>query len=317
MSKVAFLFPGQGSQSPGMGRSLAETFPTAQEVFQEADQALGFSLSRLCFEGPAEELRLTANSQPAILAVSVAAYRVLQEKWGCPDYLAGHSLGEYSALVAGGALSFRDALPLVRKRGEYMQEAVPDGEGSMAALMGLDARQVEAVCREAAQNQVVAPANFNFLSQIVIAGHTAAVNRAMEVAKQRGARRTLTLNVSAPFHCSLMKPAAEKLARDLDATLFHPLERPLVNNVDAQLVRTPEKVRDGLKRQVSAPVRWVQSMQYLIEAGTNHFVEVGPGKVLTGLLKQIDRQVNCFPIEGPEGLGEALRELEPLARASA
>ena len=317
MRKVAFLFPGQGSQSPGMGRSLAETFPAAREVFQEADQALGFSLSRLCFEGPAEQLRLTANSQPAILAVSVAAYRVLREKWGYPDYLAGHSLGEYSALVAAGALSFRDALPLVRKRGEYMQEAVPDGEGSMAALMGLDAPQAEAVCREAAQNQVVAPANFNSPSQTVIAGHAAAVNRAMEIAKQRGARRALPLNVSAPFHCSLMNPAAEKLARDLDATPFHPPECPLVNNVDAQLVGTPEEVRDGLKRQVSAPVRWVQSMQYLIEAGTDHFVEVGPGKVLTGLLKQIDRRVKCLPVEGPEGLGQARRELETLARASA
>ena len=297
MLKVAFLFPGQGSQYPGMGRELVENFACARRVFEEADAALGFPLSKRCFEGPAEELQLTANTQPAILTVSVAAAEVLREKGVRADFAAGHSLGEYSALVVAGALRLSDALCLVRKRGQYMQEAVPVGQGAMAALLGLDPEIPEQVCQEAAQGEVVTPANFNSPGQVVIAGHAGAVARAVELAKKRGAKRAIMLNVSAPFHCALMKPAAERLARDLDAAGIADAQISVVNNVDAREVHSAAEVRDGLKRQVTSPVRWEQSMRYLREKGVELFIEVGPGKVLTGLLRQIDREANCLQVE--------------------
>jgi [acyl-carrier-protein] S-malonyltransferase len=306
LGKVAFLFPGQGSQYPGMGRELAEAFPAARRVFEQGDAALGFSLSRLCFEGPAEELQLTANTQPAILTVSAAAAAVLGEKGLRPDFVAGHSLGEYSALVAAGALRLTDAVQLVRKRGAYMQEAVPVGEGAMAALLGMEGPMVEDVCREASQGEVVSPANFNSPGQVVIAGAVAAVARAVELAKARGAKRAVMLNVSAPFHCALMKAAQDRLAVDLDAAEIADLQVPLVNNADAQLVRSAAEVRNGLKRQVTASVRWEQSMRVLLAKGVTLFVEVGPGKVLSDLMRQIDRRAECLRVEDAATLNEVL-----------
>jgi [acyl-carrier-protein] S-malonyltransferase len=313
--KIAFLFPGQGSQIPGMGRELAENFEVARHVFEEADRAAGFSLSKLCFEGPVEELQLTANTQPAILATSVAAAEVLREKGVRADYVAGHSLGEYSALVVAGSIGLADAVRTVRRRGEYMQEAVPPGLGAMAALLGFDPGLVDEVCREAAQGEVVAPANFNSPGQMVIAGAAAAVGRAVELAKARGARRATLLKVSAPFHCALMQPAEDRLARDLDALEIADPQVPLVNNVDAQLVRSAAAVRSGLKRQVTASVRWEQSMRLLLREGVGLFIEVGPGKVLSGLLRQIDRQAECLRVEDIASLNEVLGRKESGVRS--
>ena len=309
MAKRAFIFPGQGSQYPGMGRELTGAFPCASRVFEEADQAAGFPLSRLCFEGPAEELQLTANTQPAILAASVAAAEVLREKGVRADYVAGHSLGEYSALVVAGALRLADAVQLVRKRGQYMQEAVPVGQGAMAALLGMEVEAVEEVCREASQGEVVSPANLNSPGQVVIAGHASAVARAVELSKARGARKAVMLNVSAPFHCALMQPAQVRLSRDLDVAEIADPQIPLANNVDAQVVRSAAAVRDGLKRQVTSPVRWEQSIRVLRAESVELFVEVGPGKVLTGLLRQIDRQAEGLHVEDVASLNEVLARL--------
>lgn len=311
MSEIAFLFPGQGSQAPGMGLELAQHFTSAREVFEEADAALGFPLSKICFEGPAEELQLTANTQPAILAVSVAATRVLEEKSIRPDYVAGHSLGEYSALVAARSMGLSDALRLVRKRGEYMQDAVPVGQGAMAALLGLESGAVGEICREAAGDEVVSAANLNSPAQIVIAGHRAAVERAVELAKARGAKRAILLNVSAPFHCSLMKPAADRLAVDLEAVAISDPRVPLVNNADAAIVRTAAAIRDGLKRQVTSPVKWTDSVLALRRNGADLFVEAGPGKVLSGLMRQIDRQAQMWQAGDLASLEEVVGAVQP------
>ena len=291
MPLTAFLFPGQGSQAPGMGRELAEHYPAARAVFDQADQALGFSLTQLCFEGPAEALKLTENTQPAILTVSIATLAVLRERGVRADYVAGHSLGEYSALVAAGSIAFADAVRLVRKRGACMQEAVPEGVGAMAALIGIDAATVQSVCESVAQGQVVGPANINSSNQVVIAGNAEAVGRAVEAAKASGARRAVMLEVSAPFHCALMDPAREAMEPYLDATDFQDLDVPLVNNWRAEEIDSGADARQGLKRQIPNPVQWNRTIQHLASRQVHRFVEVGPGRVLTGLLRSIDRSL--------------------------
>jgi len=285
--KTAFLFPGQGSQSAGMGKSLAGNFSAARECFEQADEALGFSLSTMCFEGPEEDLKRTEFQQPALLAVSVAAFTVLKGEVGEPHYVAGHSLGEYSALVAAGSLDFGEALRLVNKRGRYMQEAVPAGVGAMAALLKLPEGKLDEVLAEAAQGEVVTPAGFNSPDQIVISGNRGAVERAIELAKAAGAKRAVLLPVSAPFHCPLMKPAQERLRPDLEATRFADLRIPLVNNWQAREIKTGGEAREGLYQQVPNPVRWTATIQYLAANGAERWFEVGSGSVLSGLLRTI------------------------------
>jgi [acyl-carrier-protein] S-malonyltransferase len=307
--KTAFVFPGQGSQYSGMGREIAAAYRIARETFDEADRVLGFPLSRLCFEGPDEDLKLTENTQPAILTTSIALFRVLQEKGLRPDFVAGHSLGEYSALVAAEALSLADAVSLVRRRGQYMQQAVPVGVGAMAALLGLDGPAVLNVCEQAAQGQVVSPANFNSPGQIVIAGNREAVQRAVVLAREAGAKRAIMLQVSAPFHCALMKPAEDKLAFDLDRLTFNGLQFPVITNVDAATVQTGAEARDALKRQVSRPVRWQEGVERLMASGASRFVEVGPGKVLIGLIRSIDRSATMLNVEDEKSLVNVLNGL--------
>jgi [acyl-carrier-protein] S-malonyltransferase len=285
---IAFVFPGQGSQFAGMGKDLADNFAVAREVFEEANDALGFDITSLCFNGPDEDLKLTANTQPSIVTVSVAALRVVRQETGLqPAYAAGHSLGEFSALVCAGALSFADAVRTVRQRGAFMQEAVPVGVGAMAAMMGLADGAIDGICAQAAQGQVVSPANFNSPEQVVIAGHAEAVGRAIELAKAAGAKRALPLPVSAPFHCSLMEPAGERLAEVLAKISFAPLRMPVVTNVEALPNSAAERIGELLVRQVSAPVRWAESVAKMAELGADRFVEIGPGKVLSGLIKRI------------------------------
>jgi len=315
MHGIGYIFPGQGSQSVGMGRAFADGSNAARAVFDEADEVLGFSLSSLCFDGPEESLRLTENTQPAILTVSVAAHRALIEAGApSPDYVAGHSLGEYSSLVAAGVLEFADALRLVRARGAAMQRAVPVGEGAMAAVLGSDREAVEALCAAASEGEVCAPANFNAPGQIVVAGAATAIARAQSLAREMGVKRVKVLDVSAPFHCALMTPVADVLAPMLDQTTFRDPEVPVVANVSAGLVRSGEAARAALLAQIASPVLWEQSIRTLLALGVRRYVELGPGRVLAGLVRKIDEAVSIVSVESPEGIPAAL---ELLAQSSA
>ncbi|HEX4309197.1 MAG TPA: ACP S-malonyltransferase [Acidobacteriaceae bacterium] len=318
MTKLAFLFPGQNSQYAGMGRDLAEKFTVARQTFQEADDALGFSISRLCFEGPADQLKLTEFQQPAICTVSVAALRVLAEKGLLPTWAAGHSLGEYAANVAAGSLDFADAVRTVRHRGRLMQEAVPAGLGAMAAVLGLSSEDTSRACADAAAEtqKIVSAANFNSPQQTVISGEAPAVERAAELCRERGARRVIMLQVSAPFHCALMQPAQDRLADLLRGLLFSTPGIPVAVNVDAALVADPDPLRDALIRQVTGTVRWVDSIRLLIAQQPTMFVEVGPGKVLTGLMRQIDRSQTCVNVEDETSLEKALQSTNPGTQGS-
>jgi [acyl-carrier-protein] S-malonyltransferase len=309
MSNLAFIFPGQNSQYAGMGRDLAEKFPVARRTFEEADEALGFSLSKLCFEGPEDQLKLTEFQQPAICTVSVAALRVLAEKGVTPTWVAGHSLGEYAANVAAGSLDFADAVRTVRLRGQFMQEAVPAGQGAMAAVLGLSSEETARACEEAATEtkKIVSAANFNSPEQTVISGAASAVERAAELCKAKGAKRVVMLQVSAPFHCALMQPAQDRLAELLHRLLFSTPRLSVAVNVDAALVREPDQLREALIRQVTGAVRWVDSMRVLILRNPAFFVEVGPGKVLGGLMRQIDRGQSCINCEDEVSLERVLQ----------
>ncbi len=319
-NRIAFLFPGQGSQAVGMGKELAAIYPVARRTFEEADEALGYKLSELCFEGPEEKLKLTEITQPAILTASVAAWRVLkekalQEKDLKPDFVAGHSLGEYSAHVAAGTLTFADAVRTVRNRGKYMQEAVPVGVGAMAAILGMTLDQVSEIANEAAndaaqeQREVCQAANINSPEQIVISGHAGAVSRAIQLATERGAKKAVSLPVSAPFHCALMQPAQDRLAEDLRALRFQNPSCPVVCNIDAAVITSAEASREALIRQVTGAVRWEPSVRLLINQGTNLFVEVGPGKVLWGLMRQIDRSQTCATVGDEASLHKTLAQI--------
>jgi [acyl-carrier-protein] S-malonyltransferase len=309
MIPIAFLFPGQGSQAVGMGKDLADHHPIARQTFEEADEALGYKLSQLCFEGPEEKLRLTEITQPAILTASVAAWRVLDDKGLKPAFVAGHSLGEYSAHVVAGTLSFADAVRTVRNRGKYMQDAVPVGVGAMAAILGMEPDKVSAVCAEASNGEICEPANINSSEQIVISGNTGAVERAAKLATDRGAKRAVMLPVSAPFHCSLMKPAQDLLAKDLQALTFQKPDVPVACNVDAVLVEDGDRSRDALVRQVTGSVKWNQSIHLSIAQGVERFIEVGPGKVLSSLMRQIDRSKSASNVGDEASLQKTLGTL--------
>lgn len=308
-SGVAFLFPGQGSQVVGMGKDLAEKYAVARQTFEEADEALGYKLSQICFEGPEDQLRLTEITQPAILTASIAALRVLEAEFPRPSFVAGHSLGEYSAHVAAGTIAFADAVRTVRNRGKYMQEAVPVGVGAMAAILGMELENVVAVCRDAAEGEVCSPANINSPEQIVISGNTAAVERGAKLADERGAKRAKLLPVSAPFHCSLMKPAQDRLEADLNALKTQRPVYPVVCNVEASVVSDEIRARTTLVSQVTGAVRWEQSMRLLIEKGVQTFVEIGPGKVLCGLMRQIDRSKACMNVGDEASLTKTIGSL--------
>ena len=311
--KIALIFPGQGSQVVGMGKELAEKYPAARQAFEEADEALGYKLSHMCFEGPEDQLRLTEITQPAILTASIAALRVLETQMPKPCYVAGHSLGEYSAHVASGTFSFADAVRTVRHRGKYMQEAVPVGVGTMAAILGMDLEKVTGVCQDAAQGEVCSPANINSPDQIVISGNTAAVERATKLADERGAKRAKLLPVSAPFHCSLMKPAQDRLEGDLKKLKMQKPVYPVACNVDAELVTDDMRALDTLVRQVTGSVKWDQCVRLLIAQGVETFIEVGPGKVLCGLMRQIDRSKTCLNVGDEASLAKTVDGLTKAA----
>lgn len=315
ISSVAFLFPGQGSQAVGMGKELSDNYEVARRTFEEADEALGYKLSQLCFDGPEEKLKLTEITQPAILTASVAAWRVLQEKGLRPDYVSGHSLGEYSAHVAAGTLSFAEAVRTVRSRGKYMQEAVPVGAGAMAAILGMPLDKVIELAADAAEGEVCQAANINSPEQIVISGNAGAVGRAIKLATDRGAKKAVSLPVSAPFHCSLMQPAQNRLAQDLSALNFeNPSSScPVVCNVDAAVVQSAEASRDALIRQVTGAVKWEPSVRLLIDKGVSLFIEVGPGKVLWGLMRQIDRSKTCLTVGDEASLQKTLAQIASAA----
>jgi len=303
MGKVAFIFPGQGAQTVGMGKNLCDNFKEAREVFAEADEALKFKLSSLCFDGPETELNLTVNTQPALLTVSMACLRVIEKNLEItPDYLAGHSLGEYSALVGTKAFSFSDGVKAVQKRGQFMQEAVPEGEGGMAAVLGLSREQVEEICQEAAQGEVMTPANFNCPGQVVISGTAKALERAIVLAKEKGSPRTVVLPVSAPFHCELMEPAAKKLKDYLDDVTVNPLAYPVVTNFEAKPNQKANLVKEILIKQVTHPVLWEDSVVAMRERGVTTYVEIGPGKILSGLVKKIDKSATIYNVEDTESL---------------
>jgi [acyl-carrier-protein] S-malonyltransferase len=305
---IAFIFPGQGSQAVGMGKDLAEQYAVVRQTFEEADDALGYKLSQVCFEGPEEKLRQTEVTQPAILTTSIAALRVVENQIPKPSFLAGHSLGEYSAHVAAGTMSFADAVRTVRQRGKYMQEAVPLGMGAMAAILGMEYEKVAMVCHDAAEGEVCEAANINSPEQVVISGNTAAVERAAKLADERGAKRAKLLPVSAPFHCSLMKPAQERLEVDLGMLALQEPKFPVVCNVDAELVTDPTRVRETLARQVTGSVRWDQCMRLLVAQGVETFIEIGPGKVLGGLMRQIDRSKQCSNVGDSASVAKTLAQ---------
>jgi [acyl-carrier-protein] S-malonyltransferase len=303
MDSIAFVFPGQGAQAVGMGKDLYDNFAEAQEVFAQADDALGYRISSLCFDGPEEKLNLTANTQPAILTASIAALNVLTSRLDIePVCLAGHSLGEYSALVAGQAVTFTDAVQAVHKRGQFMQEAVPAGQGAMAAILGLQREQLEELCGRAAQGEVLTPANFNCPGQTVISGHAGAVERALPLAKEMGARRAVQLNVSGPFHSQLMEPAGKRLEEALAGISFSPLRYPVVTNVEATENQDAGRIKDLLVQQVSSPVLWEDSVNLMLKNGVDTFIEIGPGKVLTGLIKRVTKSASFLDIEDSDSL---------------
>jgi [acyl-carrier-protein] S-malonyltransferase len=308
-TSIALLFPGQGSQAVGMGKDLAEKYPIARQTFEEADDAIGYKLSRLCFEGPEDQLRLTEITQPAILTVSIAALRLLETQIPKPAFVAGHSLGEYSAHVASGTISLADAVRTVRNRGKYMQEAVPVGVGAMAAILGMELEKITTLCHDAAQGEVCSPANINSPEQVVISGNTAAVERAVKLAEERGAKKAKRLPVSAPFHCSLMKPAQDRLQVDLEKlSMSKPVYR-VACNVDAEFVTDPQKSRDTLVRQVTSSVKWEQCVGLLIAHGAETFIEVGPGKVLWGLMRQLDRSKTSLNVSDDASLKKTIESL--------
>jgi [acyl-carrier-protein] S-malonyltransferase len=307
--RIALIFPGQGSQVVGMGKELAEKYPAARQTFEEADDVLGYNLSQLCFEGPEDQLRLTEITQPAILTTSVAALRVLETRMPKPRYVSGHSLGEYSAHVVAGTFTFADAVRTVRNRGKYMQEAVPVGVGTMAAILGMEFDKVDAVCHDAAYGEVCSPANINSPEQIVISGNTAAVERATKLADERGAKRAKVLPVSAPFHCSLMKPAQDRLESELKKLSMSKPVYPVVCNVDAEPVIDDIRTLTTLVNQVTGSVKWEQCMRRLIAEGADTFIEVGPGKVLCGLMRQIDRSKTCLNVGDDASLTKTLEAL--------